>query len=277
MKVDLKLTDVGGGDPVALLHAFPLNRRMWEAEVSAWSQSFRVLAPDWRGFGNSSPGTAPVSMELYADDLAEILSDRAVNQRVILVGLSMGGYVAFEFARKYREKLRGLVLAATHPAADSEDVRESRYQTAARVEKEGTGALAERLVPRLVGETTRRTRPSVMGKVQALIRSNGSEGVARACYGLAARRDSTPILKDIQVPTLIVAGTEDEIIARPIIEAMHREIAASRLVQIEQCGHLINLEQPELFGQTILEFFRSVCQCVSAPVFRAGTGGRRQV
>ena len=116
MKIELAVTDQGSGDPVVLLHAFPLSRRMWEPQLSSWSQYYRVLAPDWRGFGDSSSGSDPLSMELYADDLALLLSDRVGDAKVILVGLSMGGYVAFEFARKYSEKLRALVLAATHPA-----------------------------------------------------------------------------------------------------------------------------------------------------------------
>ena len=161
-----------------------------------------------------------------------------------MLGLSMGGYISFEFVRRYQEMLRGLILVATQPAGDSDTARQARYETAEFVRREGSSALAERLIPRFLGKTTLATRPDVAEVVRSLIQSNSPEAIAQACYGLAARRDSTSFLPDIKIPTLIVAGSEDALISSTQAETMQREIPHSQLVVVEQCGHMINLEQP---------------------------------
>jgi 3-oxoadipate enol-lactonase len=253
-QISLSYSDKGSGPPVVLLHAFPLNRRMWDVQIKAWLDRYRVIAPDWRGFGESPLGTGAFSMESCADDLRQLLTHLAVREKIILLGVSMGGYIAFEFVRKYQELLHALVLVATQPVADSEAARKTRYETAEFVQKEGTGALAERLIPKLLGKTTLGTRPQVVERVCALIQSNSAEGIAKACHGLAWRRDSTPILQQIRIPTLIIAGSEDAIVPRDQAGIMRQEIANSQLSVIERSGHLITLEQPDEFDKAALNF-----------------------
>jgi len=250
----LSFSDKGTGLPLVLLHAFPLNRRMWEAQIESWSRQFRVIAPDWRGFGESPPGDEEFTMELCADDLHQLLRYLKVKEKLVLLGLSMGGYIAFEFLRKYQDQLRGLILAATQPIPDSEPSRKARYETAEFVQKEGTGPLAEKLIPRLLGKTTLETKPDVVERVRSSIQSNSPQGIAKACYGLAWRRDSSALLDQIQVPTLVLAGSEDVIVPRVQADIMHQRISSSQFSVIYESGHLINLEQLVKFQDAVLSF-----------------------
>ena len=250
----LSYAEKGSGQALVLLHAFPLNRQMWDHQLEAWSGHSRVLAPDFRGFGESAPGEDESRMESFADDVRDLLDQLKVMGRIVLLGLSMGGYVAFEFCRKYPERLRGLILVATQPISDSEESRKARYELAEQVRTRGTQVLGEKMLPRLLGNTTRQTRSDVIESVHRLMISNSARGVSKACYGLASRRDSTPILGEIQVPVLIVAGAEDVIIPSTQLEAMKAGIRQSRLVVIPQSGHLVNLEQPQAFGDAVHTF-----------------------
>jgi pimeloyl-ACP methyl ester carboxylesterase len=246
-------TDQGDGQPIVLLHGFPLSRRMWNAQVEAWSHDFRVIAPDFRGFGDSALAKE-FSMTGCAEDVHELLVSLRIQDGVVLLGLSMGGYISFEFVRRYQEMLRGLILVATQPAGDSDTARQARYETAESVRREGSSALAERLIPRFLGKTTFTTKPEVADALRTLIRSNAAESIAQACYGLAARRDSTSFLPDIKVPTLIVAGSEDALISSTQAETMRRQIPHSRLLVVEHCGHIINLEQADQLNQIVKSF-----------------------
>jgi 3-oxoadipate enol-lactonase len=250
----LTFTEGGFGPPLVLLHAFPLTRKMWDGEIETWSKTHRVIAADWRGLGESPLATHQLSMESCADDLHQLLEHLGIKQKVILLGLSMGGYVAFEFVRKYPESLEGLVLAATQPIADSEMAQKGRYETAEFVQKKGAAALADRLIPRLLGRTTLQKEPATVQRVRGLIESNSPAGIAAACYGLASRRDSSAVLSQIRLPTLVVAGEEDVLIERIQAETMHQRITSSRMAVISESGHLVNLEQPVQFHQVVTDF-----------------------
>jgi 3-oxoadipate enol-lactonase len=252
----LACTDQGDGLPVILLHGFPLSRKMWDAQIKAWSQNCRVIAPDFRGFGDSPIAPAEFSMAGCAQDLRDLLESVGIQKDLALLGLSMGGYVCFEFVRRYQDMLRGLILVGTQPAGDSDTARQARCETAEFVRCEGSSALAERLIPRFLGKTTLANKPEVVETVRALIQSNSPEAIAQACYGLASRRDSTSLLSEIKIPALIVAGSEDALIPSAQAETMHREIRDSQLVVVERCGHLINLEQPDVLDQVVTNFLK---------------------
>ena len=250
----LSYSEKGSGQPLVLLHAFPLNRHMWDRQLEDWSNRYRVIAPDFRGFGESDLGEDESRMESFADDVKDLLDSLKVAGKSILLGLSMGGYVAFEFCRKYPERLMAMIMIATQPIADSEESRKSRYELAEMVRTRGTEVLSEQMTPRLLGKTTREIRPDVVETVRRLIIKNSSRGVSKACYGLASRRDSTPILETIRVPVLIVAGAEDPIIPASQLEALKAGIRQSQLVVIPQSGHLVNLEQPQELDRLVQVF-----------------------
>jgi pimeloyl-ACP methyl ester carboxylesterase len=240
--------------PLILLHAFPLNRGMWEAQLESWGRHFRVIAPDFRGFGESPLGEEDSRMESFADDVRHLLGVLKVQDRVVMLGLSMGGYVAFEFARKYGDRLRGLVLVATQPINDSAESRRSRYELADLIRSRGIEVLIERMMPKLLGKTSLESRPEVVERVRRLIAANTPKGMAKACYALASRRDSTPVLNNIAVPTLIVAGAEDPIVPKGQLEVMNKGIRQSQLVVLEKSGHLGNLEKAGVFNSMVQEF-----------------------
>jgi 3-oxoadipate enol-lactonase len=250
----LAYSEKGTGMPLILLHAFPLNRCMWEAQLESWSRHFRVIAPDFRGFGETPVGEEDSRMESFADDVRHLLEALTVQGKAVVIGLSMGGYVAFEFARKYGDRLRGLILVATQPTHDSSQSRSARYELADLIRKQGMEVLVERMTPKLLGKTSLESRPEVVKRVCQLILANPAKGVAKACYALASRRDSTPVLDRITVPTLIVAGEEDPIVPKGQLEAMDEGIRQSQLVVLEKCGHLVNLEQAEKFNSLVQEF-----------------------
>jgi 3-oxoadipate enol-lactonase len=254
----LSYTDAGTGSPLILLHAFPLNRRMWEAQVETFSRSWRVIAPDYPGFGESESWNEPFTLEILAEAIDTLIQEAGIHEKAVLLGLSMGGYLAFELVHKFQDRLKGLILSSTHPALDSEAGRQARFETAAFVQRDGAAALAGRMIPRLLGKSALENRRELPPLVQALIESNSVEGIVQACHAMANRRDAIPLLPQIQIPTLIISGTEDSIpIGMPPAE-MHNRIGSSRWEVIENGGHLINLEQPQAFNQTVLSFLNSL-------------------
>jgi pimeloyl-ACP methyl ester carboxylesterase len=198
------------------------------------------------------------SMAGCAQDVHDLLVSLGIQRDAVLVGLSMGGYVCFEFLGAYQHWLRALVLVATQPVADSESARQARFDVADLVRREGSSALAAKLIPRFLGKTTLARKPEIAEMVRRLIQSNLPEAIARACYGLAARRDATESLSKIEIPTLIVAGAEDALIPPAQAETMRQRIERSKLMVVPECGHLINLEQPALFHDAVSAFLASV-------------------
>jgi 3-oxoadipate enol-lactonase len=252
--IEVAYDDTGGaGAAVVLLHGFPFDRSMWEGQAEALGGEFRVVAPDLRGLGETPLGVDGVSIEGMAEDVAALLDELSLG-RVVLGGLSMGGYVAFEFFRKFPERVRGLVLADTRPQADTEEGRRSREENAQRALKEGTAPIVETMLPKLLSAGTRARGGEVLERVRAMMLGTSPEGAAAALRAMAARRDQTDLLPSINVPTLIVVGSEDAITPPSDAEAMREKIEGSRLVVIEGAGHLSNVERPEEFNRALAEF-----------------------
>jgi 3-oxoadipate enol-lactonase len=247
----------GEGPPVLLLHAFPLGLAMWDAQVTALRGQHQVVRFDDRGFGASPPGDGLLSMERIADDAATLLDHLGI-ARAVVCGVSMGGYAAFAMVRRHADRLRGLVLADTRAAADTPEGREGRATLAQKVLREGAAAAAEAFVPKLLGETTKRERPQVVARVREIVLGNPPRGLADALAGLAARADSTPTLREVRVPTLVVCGEEDALTPPADAEALQRGIAGSRLVLIPRAGHLANLEDPDAFNRALLGFLGEI-------------------
>ena len=247
----------GEGPPVLLLHAFPLGLAMWDAQVAALRSQHQVIRFDDRGFGASPPGDGLLSMERIADDAAALLDHLGV-ARAVVGGVSMGGYAAFAMVRRHADRLRGLVLADTRAAADTPEGREGRAALAQKVLREGAGAAADAFVPKLLGGTTKRERPQVVARVREIVLGNPPRGIADALAGLAARADSTPTLREIRVPTLVVCGEEDTLTPPADAEALQRGIAGSRIVLIPRAGHLSNLEDPDAFNRAVLGFLGGI-------------------
>ena len=238
---------------LVLLHAFPLNARMWDGQLALAETGWRVIAPQLRGFDGGAGDPAAASVDDYAGDVIDLLDGLHVHQAVI-GGLSMGGYVAFAILRLAARYVQGLILADTKSPADTPEGVAGRERLIALVQQKGPSAIADEMIPKLLGKTTLETRPVVVDAVRAIALSSSADAIAGALRAMKTRPDSTPLLASIHVPSLIVVGDEDTLTPPAASEEMQRAIAGSELVRIPQAGHLSNLEQPERFTAALAAF-----------------------
>ena len=199
---------LGAGPPVVLLHPFPANHEFWLPVARALDTRYRVILPDLRGHGDSGVGEGPATMEKHAADIARVMDDAEVG-RAPLVGVSIGGYVLFEFWRRHRGRVAALGLCNTKAPADSAEAGAGRLQAADDVLERGTEPFFENMIPRLLGKSTRGTRPDLVEGALRMMRKMLPEDVAQVQRGMAERPDSVNTLKAINVPTLLVTGEED--------------------------------------------------------------------
>jgi pimeloyl-ACP methyl ester carboxylesterase len=256
--IDFAVEDEGAGRPVVLLHGFPLTHAIWERQIAALVPKQRVLAPDLRGFGQSGVTPGRVTMRQFADDLAAMLDALGVGEPVVLAGLSMGGYVAMQFFQAHRPRLGGLVLCDTRAAADTPQAAAARRETAVRVEREGPGVLAEAMLPKLFAPATLAGRPELVEQVRQMILGGDPRGLAAAARGLAERPDFTPLLPQIDLPVLVIVGSQDAISTPEEMGVVARSIPEARYVEIPAAGHMAPLEQPAAVGRAMAEFLDSV-------------------
>lgn len=255
--ISLAYDDVGEGDPLLFVHAFPLNRRMWASQSGALHGEWRCIAADLRGFGESELAP-PSTMDRYADDLAALLDAVGVTEPVVLSGLSLGGYVAFAFLRRHRERVRALVLADTRPQADTPEGIAKRQATIALARERGSAAVADSLTGGLLGPGTHERRPDLVEQVRSTIAATSPEAIVAASEAMMARPDSTDLLGTITVPTLVIVGADDVVTPPAVAEAMHSAIPASRLEVIPNAGHLSNLERPSAFNCVLGDWLRGL-------------------
>jgi 3-oxoadipate enol-lactonase len=244
-------------DVLVLVHGFPLNSAMWRPQLEQPPPGWRVVAPDLPGFGGSPGAPGDLTMDAAADHLAAFLKSLAVGP-VALGGLSMGGYVCLALLRRHPALLRALLLFDTRAEPDSEEVRRGRLQTAASVERSGTAELVDGMLPRLLSPYSRGNRPGAEAEVRDVMAAAAPASVAAALRGMAARTDSTPLLRSITVPTLVVVGVHDEITPPPEVEMLARSIPGSILHRIDDAGHLPNLENPVAFNSVLQSFLGTV-------------------
>lgn len=247
-------TDPGDSHDLAVifLHGFPHRRSLWAPQLAALSSHVRCIALDLRGFGESTVAP-PYSMDQYADDVAGFMDALGI-QRAVICGLSMGGYVAFSMWRRHRERVHSLVLADTKATADSEEAREKRRAMAQLARERGSTAVADALLPGMVGKHTRETSPQVVDSVYRMLASANVAGIVGALEALRERPDSTATLPTIDVLSLVVVGEDDVLTPVADAEAMHRSIYGSRLRVLAQAGHVSNVERPAAFNQVVSEF-----------------------
>ena len=248
-------SQAGAGEPaLVLLHAFPLHAGMWEPQMDELSSGRLVVAPDLLGFGGSD---APESMYRYtmagfADLVAGVL-DHLGLERVVLGGLSMGGYVALAFLRQYAERVSALILADTRAAADTSLVFDRRTDQQDQVARIGTTALIETLLDGLLSEGTKADRLDLVEHVRRLM-DNRPAGFIGALDAMKHRPDATGELGSIPVPTLLIVGEDDALSPPEVAQDMHERIKGSQLVVLPRAGHLSNLEAPAEFNDAVADF-----------------------
>lgn len=242
----------GEGDPLLFIHGYPLAGQLWDEAVGELRADHRCIVPDLRGHG-ASEATERVTIADYADDLIGILDEIGEGGPVTLIGLSMGGYVAFDFVRRYGERVAALALVDTRAAADSADAAAGRRETAERVLREGSGFVAAEMATKLFASGADAPLREEWRQIMA---ATPPLGVAAALHAIAERPDSYPVLEALKVPVLIVVGAEDSITPPDEARRMQALLPSAVLEIIPGAGHLPPVEQPEAFTAALRRFLR---------------------
>lgn len=250
--------DSCSGPTLLLIHGFPLNSSMWEPQLEDLSDIARIIAPDLRGHGQSDAMPGPYSTAMIADDCVGLLDALGIQEPVVVCGMSMGGYIALELYRQHPDLVEGLILVSTRAGADSEEGKAGRDRAADRVEAEGPQVIVADMLPKMMAPETYEIDPDLASEVEAMMQTTSPEGMVGALMAMKERADSTSMLAEIDVPTLIIHGAEDQIIPLSEARAMREAIPDAELVVIPEAGHLANLEQPEDFNAAVWDFLESL-------------------
>lgn len=248
---------LGDGPAVVLLHPFPVHHEFWLPVAEKLSSKYRIILPDLRGHGDSGVGDGPATMQKHAADLKRIMDDAEIG-RAPIIGVSIGGYLMFEFWRKYRSRVAALGLCNTKAPADNAEARSARLQAANDVLDRGTEPFFESMAQKVLSRTTRETRPDLVDGALRMMRKMSPEDVAQVQRGMAERPDSVETLKTINVPTLLVTGDEDVLTGVNEAEPMRQHISGSRLAVIPKAGHYSPWEQPDEASRLLRQFLDSL-------------------
>lgn len=235
-----------------LVHGFPLDGQFWEPQLAALAERFHVLAPELRGFGQSDLSADDYSLADLADDLEQVRSHLASQQKLFLCGLSMGGYVAFEYWSRHPQHLAGLILTNTKPSSDSEEAQAGRQMMADKAIREGTWAAVEPMLPKLM--TPHTSQPEAATKIEAMMRAVPPATVAAASRAMAMRRDFTPMLGDNNLPTLVITGEHDAIAPPEATQQWAALIPNATCKIVANSGHLTPLETASQFNAIVSDF-----------------------
>lgn len=251
----------GSGIPLLLLHAFPLDHGMWEAQEPL-AESVRLIVPDQRGFGGSAGATPITSIAAMADDAVAVLDALHVREPAVVCGVSMGGYVAQHVAARHPARVRGVILCDTKLEADTPEAREGRAALAAKVGRVGTSILADAMLGKLLALSAEARgaprRPAIEEHLRRMIASQQPQTVQAALGAMGGRPDMTDAMRRLRLPTLLVVGAEDSFTPPETMQRMESIIPESRLLIVPRAGHLAPLEAPEVFNAAVLEFLREV-------------------
>jgi 3-oxoadipate enol-lactonase len=245
----------GKGPDLVLLHPFPADHGVWSPVAEMLSDAFRVITPDLRGLGDSAPGEGIATMRKHAEDVLRVCQDAGM-EKALFGGNSVGGYVLFEFWRRFRERVSGLILVDTKASPDGDNARQTRLAAADDVLRRGTEPFVDAQLPKLLGESTHRNRPDVVQHAKQMMMKASATGIAAVQRGMAERPDSVPTLASIDVPTLVVVGDEDTITPVAEMERIHAAVRGSVMRRIPQAGHYSPLERSEDVHRVIREFLK---------------------
>jgi 3-oxoadipate enol-lactonase len=243
---------------LVLLHGFPLHGGMWRAQRAALADKWQIIVPDFRGFGRSG-ATGPFTIEDLADDTHRIVEKLALG-RIVLAGLSMGGYVALAYAKKYQESLSGLILLDTKAEADSTEQKANRDRMIAIAHERGSNPIAEAMLGKLIPAETAQNRPQLARELREMMQSTRPETIAHALAAMRDRPDQTAMLAGIKVPTLIGVGDQDAFTPPDVARAMHEKIPGSQLRIFTGSGHMSPMEQAEQVNAAMSDFLKHLGQ-----------------
>jgi pimeloyl-ACP methyl ester carboxylesterase len=256
----LAVHTAGSGLPLVLLHAFPLDHSMWTLQEPL-AEQVRLIVPDLRGFGGSDEAV-PESIAALADDVVALLDAIHVAGPAVICGISMGGYVAQHVAARHPDRVAAVILVATKLEADSAEARAGRTDLAAKVGRLGLGILADAMIPRLLADSAEAREAPGRADVESLLRrtilAQQVGSVQAALAALGGRPDMTEPLRQLRPPALLVAGAEDAITPRECLERAEEIIPRAKLLIVPAAGHMVPLEQPQVFNAAVMEFLREL-------------------
>jgi pimeloyl-ACP methyl ester carboxylesterase len=264
--ISMAVADAGSGPPLLFLHGFPLDGSMWTVQREAFSDRFRVIVPDLRGFGASDATNGVATMEQLADDVARLLDALGIATPVVLAGLSMGGYVAWQFCRRHRARLRALLLCNTRALPDAAEIARGRLQTAETVLSHGPQVMAEPMLRRLFAPETWQKMPERVDALRRVIHHASPRGVAAALRGMAERPDVTTWLPEIDVPTLLVGGEHDGISPPAEMRDIAARMPRAEYREVPAAGHMAPYERPEAFNSLVADWLAGLPPVAGAPV-----------
>lgn len=255
--VRYRVADEGTGPVLLFVHGFPLNHTMWSAQIAEFSRTHRVIAPDLRGFGGTDGALYSVSMDRYADDLVELLEALEADRPITFCGLSMGGYIAFQFALRHPQWLDRLILCDTRSAADSPEAAATRLKMADIVTKQGPEPVAWAMMPKLFAAATLQKNPALADQVRQMVMETQPVAIAAAHRGMAIRPDVSSRLEGLRIPTLVIVGEHDAISPPEEMKTIAATLPRGQFVQIPNAGHMAPMEDPVAVNQAIRQFLRN--------------------
>ena len=252
--VHFQVFDAGSGPTILFVHGFPLDHTMWHAQLEEFSKTHRVIAPDLRGFGGTDGGLYSISMEQFADDLAAILETLQVVGPIIFCGLSMGGYIGWQFVQRHPDRLSKLIVCDSRAGADTAEAAANRLRMADIVLREGSEAIAWAMMPKLFARCSSAHCPHVIASVRAMVLNTDPRSIAAAHRGMAIRPDATALLPRIHCPTLILVGEYDQISTHVDMKSLADALPNATFRLIKDAGHMAPMEQPEAVNTVIRQF-----------------------
>lgn len=256
--LNLAYDDCGQGPALLLIHGFPLNRQMWQPQLLPLARAgYRVVAPDLRGFGESDAPEGSYSIEVFADDLIALLDALQIEQAVV-GGMSMGGYILMNMLERYPERVRAACFITTKSTDDDEAARARRSEMAAQAERWGSNPITKIFAELLFGEETAEEKPELIARVTSWMRGTAPEGLSGGLLAMRDRKDYTPLLPGFRQPSLVIAGAEDRAAAPNALELLTGGLPGCRTLVVPKAGHMVNLEQPEVFNAAVIEFLKGM-------------------
>jgi pimeloyl-ACP methyl ester carboxylesterase len=250
--------DVGESSiPIIFLHGFPFDKSMWNGQLDAFKATNRVIALDIRGFGKSTDEKSILDIEHFANDLIAFM-DHLNIQKTIICGLSMGGFIALNAIKRFPERFEAIILCDTQCISDTAEVKAKRYKAIEQINSEGTTDFNEKFIKNIFHPDSLTDKKEVVENVRSVVFANSSQIIKAGLIALAERSETCSVLNNIQVPTLIICGREDEVTALEQSEFMHNNIKGSSLKIIENAGHVSNLEHPDEFNKHVIEFIQLI-------------------
>ncbi|WP_204524810.1 alpha/beta fold hydrolase [Confluentibacter citreus] len=254
----LSYDDVGEGSiPIIFLHGFPFDKTMWQGQLDFLKSSYRLIACDIRGFGKSTDEESALSMDLFADDLIQFM-DKLSIEKAIVCGLSMGGFVALNAMKRFPDRFDALILCDTQCIADTAEVKEKRYTAINEIENEGVSNFNEGFIKKVFHKDSIANKKELVEELRHVVFSNSEHIIKQGLIALAERSETCSTLKEINIPTLILCGREDEVTPLVQSESMHTSIEGSILHVIDNAGHVSNLEQPDDFNKYLHDFLTGI-------------------